>query len=255
MKIRVLGAFGAEGLGQRASAFLVNDRVLVDAGTVTGGLTVPEQLEVEHAVLTHAHLDHLAGLVYLTETFACWQPDVRTVTVSAVTPVLEAVQATVFNNILWPDFSRIPDPRHPVVRYQPLLESREQKVGGLWVTPVPVSHSVPAYGFVVHDGGQGFVFSGDTGPTEALWAAARALGPVKAVVLECAFPDRLRELAGIAKHMTPALVQRELAKLPADVPVWIYHIKPQFLEEIAEELARFHDPRLVILEQDKTYEL
>ena len=37
MNIRVLGAFGSEGPGQRPSAFLVNDRTLVDAGSVSGG--------------------------------------------------------------------------------------------------------------------------------------------------------------------------------------------------------------------------
>src|SRR2546422_5105785 len=71
MKVRVLGAFGSEGLGQRPSAFLVNDRVLVDAGSVSGALTVPEQLEVEHALITHTHLDHVAGLAFLAETLAC----------------------------------------------------------------------------------------------------------------------------------------------------------------------------------------
>jgi len=30
MKVRVLGAFGSEALGQRPSAFLVNDKVLID---------------------------------------------------------------------------------------------------------------------------------------------------------------------------------------------------------------------------------
>src|SRR5881409_1247869 len=68
MKIRVLGAFGAEGLGHRPSAFLVNDRTLIDAGTVSSTLTVPEQLSIEHALISHSNLDHVAGLVYLSET-------------------------------------------------------------------------------------------------------------------------------------------------------------------------------------------
>jgi glyoxylase-like metal-dependent hydrolase (beta-lactamase superfamily II) len=70
MKIRVLGAYGAEGLGQRPTSFLVNDRILIDAGTVGGALTMPEQTLIEHALITHSHLDHVAGLAFLTETLA-----------------------------------------------------------------------------------------------------------------------------------------------------------------------------------------
>src|SRR2546426_3482093 len=68
MKLRVLGAFGGEGLGHRPTAFLINDRTLIDAGTVSSALTVPEQLSIEHALISHSHLDHVAGLVYLSET-------------------------------------------------------------------------------------------------------------------------------------------------------------------------------------------
>src|SRR5215510_4665222 len=121
MKVRVLGAFGSEGLGQRPSAFLVNDRVLVDAGTVSGALTVPEQLDIEHALISHSHLDHVAGLAFLTETMACCGAQ-RPVTVTGTAPVVEALQKSVFNNVVWPDFARIPDTVSPVVKYRALVE-------------------------------------------------------------------------------------------------------------------------------------
>jgi ribonuclease BN (tRNA processing enzyme) len=254
MKIRVLGAYGAEGLTERPSAFLVNERTLVDAGSVTGALTVPEQLAVEHVLVSHSHLDHIAGLAFLTETLACTSTT-RPVTVTSVEPVVEALRTGVFNNVVWPDFARIPSAGAPIVKYRPLVEATEQRVGELWVTPVGVSHTVPTAGFIVHDGSRGFVYSGDTGPTTALWQAARGLQGIRAVILECAFPNRLAALAEAARHLTPALVQRELDKLPADVPVWIFHIKPQFLAETAEELSRIDPRRILLLEQDKTYEL
>jgi len=253
MKIRVLGAYGAEGLTQRASGFLVNDRVLLDGGTVTGALTVPEQIAIEHAVITHSHLDHVVGLAFLTETLACCGTS-RPVTIASLGPVVDALRTGVFNNVVWPDFARIPSASAPVVKYRTLVEEAEQRVGELWVTPVAVSHTVPTSGFIVHDGETGFVFSGDTGPTDALWRAARGLN-VKAVILECAFPDRLGDIAEASRHMTPGRVRREMDKLPANVPVWIYHVKPQFYEETAEELARIDGARVLMLEQDKTYSL
>jgi cAMP phosphodiesterase len=253
MKLRVLGAFGSAGIGQKPSAFLVNDRILVDAGTVAGALTVPEQLAIEHAVISHVHLDHIVGLTFLTDTLSACADD-RSVTVTGIAPVVDALRDSVFNNLVWPNFAAIPSREAPVVRYRTLAEDIPQRVADLWVTPVAVSHSVPATGFIVTDGTRGFVYSGDTGPTDALWKAVREQPGVGAVVLECAFPNRLGTLADRSKHMTPALIQRELDKLPPDVPVWIFHIKPPFYEETAEELTRLDARgRIVILEQDKIY--
>src|SRR5215470_2196484 len=254
MKIRVLGAFGSEALGQRPSAFLINDKILIDGGSVTGALTVPEQLEIEHAVVSHSHLDHLAGLVYLTETLACYE-DRPPLTIASLEPVIDAFRSAVFNNIVWPDFTKIPHESRPTIKFRTLVEDAEQRVGDVWVTPVAVSHTVPAAGFVVHDGATGFVYSGDTGPTEAIWKTVHGLSGIKAVILECAFPNRLGGLAGIAKHMTPALIHREMDKLSPDLPVLVFHVKPQFYEETAEELALIPGNRIQILEQDKTYVL
>jgi len=254
MKIRVLGAFGSEGLGQRPSAFLVNDKILIDGGSVSGALTVPEQLAVEHAIVSHAHLDHIAGLAYLTETLVFCEVGAA-VTIASIDPVITTLRAGVFNNTLWPDFSKIPHPDVPVVKYRTLIEDVEQRVGDLWVTPVTVNHTVPTAGFIVHDGSTGIIYSGDTGPTEALWRTARDLRGLRAVILECAFPNRLGPLAQVAKHMTPALIRREIDKLPPDIPVWIFHVKPQFHEEVSEELARIEGDRVSILEQDHTYSI
>ena len=254
MKIRVLGAYGAEGLTQRPSAFLVNGRTLVDAGTVTGALSVAEQLDVEHVLVSHSHLDHIAGLAFLAETLACTSAR-RPITVTSVEPVVEALRKAVFNSVVWPDFSQIPTATGPVIKYRTLADDAEQRVGDLWVTPVAVNHSVPAAGFIVHDGAQGFIYSGDTGPTDELWKAARGLTGLRAVILECAFPNRLSALAEAAKHLTPELVRREIDKIPADLPVLIFHIKPQFVDETADELSRIDSHRVRLVEQDKTYDL
>ena len=253
MKIRVLGAYGAEGLGQRPTSFLLNDRILIDAGTVGGTLALPEQAHIEHALITHPHLDHVMGLAFLTETLAF--SETRTpLTVASLEPVVNGLRSGVFNNIAWPDFAAIPA-EAPVMKYRTLVEDAEQRVGDAWVTPVAVNHAVPTTGFIVHDGSTGFLFSGDTGPTEALWKAARGLRGLRAALVECAFPNRLAKLAGVAGHMTPELIRRELDKLPPDIPVWIYHVKPQFYDEIAEELSRVDAARITIAEQDKTYTL
>ena len=250
MNIRVLGAFGSEGPGQRPSAFLVNDRTLVDGGSVAGGLALPEQLAIEHVLLTHAHLDHLVGAAFLAETFATCDTR-RAISLAGLGPVIDAVRTGIFNNSVWPDFATIP-PDHPSVTYRPLEIEREYRVGDLQVIAVPVDHTVPTAGFIVHDGVSGFVYSGDTAPTHALWQAARSVRGIRAILMECAFPNRLAELADLSKHLTPELVRRECDKLPADIPVLIYHVKPQFVDETAEELSKIGG-NISLVEQDKTY--
>jgi ribonuclease BN (tRNA processing enzyme) len=253
MKIRVLGAYGAEGLGQRPTSFLVNERILIDAGTVGGALTLPEHAHIQHALISHSHLDHVAGLAFLTETLA-FSETRSPLTVTSLETVVNSLRAGVFNNIAWPDFSQIP-PEAPVMKYRTLVEEAEQRVGDVWVTPVAVNHAVPTTGFIVHDGSTGFLFSGDTGPTEALWKAARGLRGLRAALVECAFPNHMAKLAKVAGHLTPELIRQELDKLPPDIPVLIYHVKPQFYDQIAEELSRIDPARITIVEQDKTYTL
>jgi cAMP phosphodiesterase len=253
MRLKVLGGFGSEGQGQRPSSFLVDDTVLVDAGTVGGALSVPEQVAITHALITHAHLDHTVGLAFLADTLAMASPE-RTVTAWSIAPVIDTLATHLFNDTLWPNFTLLP-PQDPVLRLNRLPDDHESPVGGLRVTPVLVDHTVPTAGFVVRDDETGFVYSGDTGPTERLWQLAREMGGIRALIVETAFPNRQERLAKVSGHLTPALLEREIDKMPPDLPIWIYHIKPQLYQETAEELARIGHPRIHILEQGKTYHL
>jgi cAMP phosphodiesterase len=252
LKIRVLGAFGSEGMGQRPSAFLVDERVLVDAGTVGGALTVGEQVKIQHALISHAHLDHIAGLAFLTDTLAMMVPE-RQVTVSSIEPVIDSLRTHAFNDALWPNFTTIPSGSNPVLGFRSLPDEAEARIGDLWVTPVPVEHTVPTTGYIVHDGETGFLYSGDTGPTDRLWRVAREMRGLRALIVETAFPNRLDALARVSGHLTPDMLRREIDKMPPDVPIWIFHIKPQLFQETAEQLATIDPARIHTLEQGKTY--
>ena len=164
MKIRVLGAYGAEGLAQRPSAFLINDSLLIDGGTVGAALSSLEQVQIDHALVSHSHLDHVAGLAYLTETLALCEVG-KPLTIASLEPVVKALRTSIFNDTVWPDFTKLPSVDAPVLQFRELAEDVEQPIGGLMVTPVAVTHTVPTSGFIVHDGTSGVVYSGDTGPT------------------------------------------------------------------------------------------
>jgi ribonuclease BN (tRNA processing enzyme) len=91
------------------------------------------------------------------------------------------------------------------------------------------------------------VFSGDTGPTDALWKAAHASANLKAMFVECSFPDDMKEIAEVSLHLTPATLRDELAKFPAGVPVNLYHMKPPTLARLVEQVAALGEPRLRLL--------
>jgi cAMP phosphodiesterase len=59
-----------------------------------------------------------------------------------------------------------------------------------------------------------------------------------AVFFETSFPDRLKSLTQQAGHLAPGMLTKELDKLDKpEVPVKIFHMKPQYLEEISAKLA------------------
>ncbi|MCK5375450.1 MAG: 3',5'-cyclic-nucleotide phosphodiesterase, partial [Acidobacteria bacterium] len=84
---------------------------------------------------------------------------------------------------------------------------------------------------------------------------ANATPDLKALITECSFPSRLEEVADISLHLTPRTLAVELAKLQKDIPVYLYHLKPPFVEELREELAQTDLPHPVEeLVQDRVYQ-
>src|SRR5437899_11180143 len=60
--LRVLGCSGSIAAGSRTTAFLLDDDVLIDAGTGVGELTLAELARIEHILLSHSHLDHVLAI-------------------------------------------------------------------------------------------------------------------------------------------------------------------------------------------------
>jgi cAMP phosphodiesterase len=252
--IEVLGCHGGSVPNRRLPSFLVNGHLLLEAGSVTAALPLGAQAGIAHVLLSHAHLDHMVGLAFLVDNTQSTQASPGRpglVTAASIAPVVDDLRAHCFNNHLWPDFTKLPTPEDPVLRLQTLREGEAVDFGDLTVVPVPVHHAVPASGFVLHDGTAGVVFSGDTGPTSELWKVAHEFRGIRAILVETAFPNRLAALANVSGHLTPALLEREMEKMP-DVPLWVYHIKPAHFEETAEELTRLGS-RIHLLEQDQTH--
>lgn len=236
MKLRVLGCHGGELPKHRTTCFLVDGVLALDAGALTGVLSLDELIQVDDVLVSHSHLDHVKDLPLMVDLLVGRRD--KPVVVHASEACARTLHHSLFNNELWPDFTRIPTRANPILRIEPFKLGRPFKVGRYTVTAVPVSHPVESCGFVVEDGKRSVGMSGDTGPTDELWHAFNSSRRLKAVLLETSFPNVLQGLADISGHLTPNTVKQELQKFrpKGACEVLLYHLKPAFVPQLKKEL-------------------
>ncbi len=253
MRLRVLGCSGGELPRHRTTCFLVDGKLAVDAGALTGTLSLEELLRLDDIVLTHSHFDHVKDVPLLADLLVGMRR--RPVRVHASPACVRALRESVFNGRLWPDFTRIPDRRRPVVELVPFDLRRPFRAGGYRFRPVPVSHPVEAVGFTVSDGRVTIGISGDTGPTDEFWRAVNACPRLSALLVELSFPSSLQWLADLSGHLTPRTLRGELQKLDRNgFPVLLYHYKPAHLAELRRELAGLRLANVRVLRQGDRFE-
>lgn len=194
MRLRVLGCSGGiGGRHLRTTSFLVDNDVLIDAGSGVGDLSLAELARIDHVFVTHSHLDHVTSIPFLVDTVGGMRD--RPLTVFATGPTIEILKNHLFNWAIWPDFTEIPTAAAPFMRYQEVELGRTVTIDGRKFTPVPAVHTVPAVGYHLDSGAASLVFSGDTGPNDELWAIVNRIPHLKVLIVETAFSDKERQLA------------------------------------------------------------
>ncbi len=258
MRVKLLSS--AHGpLVQYASSYLINDVVAVDAGSL-GFYGMPEQQAlVHHIFLTHSHADHIASLpVFIENVYGLIDPGAR---VYGNDYTLKALEQDVFNDRVWPDFVELSRLHPPFLSLQELKAEEGVVVGDLHITPVPVDHAVPTFGYIVTDGKSTVVFGADSGPTERIWQLAASAPAPHTIILEASFPNSMAALAKISAHLTPELFAEELKKLPQGSRVLTTHIKTRFRDQMLLELAKVssgaidHGITVEVAEADLEYHL
>jgi ribonuclease BN (tRNA processing enzyme) len=244
MRVRVLGCSGAISHGCRTTSFLLDDNVLIDAGTGVGDLTLDEMARVDHVLLTHSHLDHVAALPLMLDAVAARRmaSGAAPLQVHALPGTIAALKVHIFNNLIWPDFSAIPSVDAPLMRFVSIAVGEVLQVGGKAVEVLPAVHTVPAVGFAAASASGHWVFSGDTGRNPAFWKRVNQL-PVALLVIETAFSNREHELAQRSLHLDPGTLAHELEYIDprCRYPIYITHTKPAETGLIMEEIRSFDD--------------
>jgi ribonuclease BN (tRNA processing enzyme) len=251
MKLRVLGSAGAEFPDFRPPAFLVDDHLLLDAGTIGSVLSEEEQWKLDNILITHSHLDHIRGIPALADNIIIKNLH-HTVFIHSTRDVISAMRDHMFNNIIWPDFTQIPTIERPVLSFREIEPGRDFTVAGYRIRAIEVNHTVPAVGFIVTFEGKTLAYTGDTGPTEEIW---RHVPGVDALIVEVSFPNNMEPLALLTKHLTCSLLSAELEKI-GELParILITHPKPQYYDIIRKEIDCLGMKEIELLHDGAVYE-
>ncbi len=247
MRIKVLGASGSDLPGYHLSSFLLNNKILFDAGGITGSLNFKSQQKIEHIFITHAHLDHIRDIPFLADNLIV-SGSAKSIKIYSIKEVLDDIKKHLLNHRLWPDFTVIPNVQNSILRLNIIKEESPILIDGYKITAYRMSHTVPSVGYLVEKDGKAFFYTGDTGPAKTSW---KKLSDKKlnALIIEVSFSDKMKELAIKTGHLTAELVFEDL-KIFHHKPerIFITHIKPFYRKQIEEELKKCSDYKIKILQ-------
>jgi cAMP phosphodiesterase len=234
-------------------SIIIDDCVAIDAGSLAFGCTELQRQQVRDIVLTHTHLDHIAGLpLFIDDLFATITSPIR---VHATRDVIETLERDVFNWSVYPRFSELMNKSGRVVEYREFKQGSEFTAQHFTIRSVAVNHKVAACGYVVSDGKISIGITGDTAETNDIWTAFNDALNLRAVLVECAFPNELSDLAVVSNHLTPKKLEREIEKLAnKDCEIYAINLKPMYRETILQQIGQLDGGRLKVLDVGRVYE-
>lgn len=250
MLVRIIGGHGGVSPGFRATSYLIDGKLLLDAGSVASGIQIEEQSNIDHILISHAHLDHISDLAFLADN--CFGMKGRPFEIYANAPVREAIKTHLLNDVIWPDFTVLPTKENPTLRIHDIRPEMQLVLGDYRILPVPVNHSTGALGFIIERKNASVIFTQDTGPTDKIWEYARDVKNLKAIFTEVSFPNSMARVAQDSQHHTPATMKEEIKKMPKDVPIFLGHLKPNYQSQLFKEIAEIQDERITILGSSDT---
>ena len=239
--VKILGAFGTKSKGFGTSSFYLNNSNVIDAGNLLNSLE-EKSANIENIWLTHSHLDHICDIAYILDNYYC---DIREpIKICALPETIEAVKKHYLNDLIWPDFSKIPIHNNTdkmCIEYVEIEFDKEYTIGTTEsMRPFKTDHTVASCGYIYTKGNSSLLITADTYSLDNAIKIIEADKSISSIVLECSFPSNMEKLAMESKHLTPKLLFDMLKKLKReDISLYINHIKPLYIEEITKEINTY----------------
>ena len=248
MIVKIVGGHGGVSPGFMSTSYLIDSRLLIDAGSIAKGVPIAEQAQIDNILISHSHLDHISDLAYLADN--CFGMRGKPFEIWTNNEVRENITKHLLNDAIWPDFTKIPTEEDPTLRFNAFEAGESKEIGGYKVTAVQVNHFAGSLGFIIESENSSVVFTQDTGPTDRIWELAHKKNNLKGIFTEVSFPNSLTQVAVDSRHHTPASIKEEIKKMPKDVPIFLGHLKPNFQTQLYQEIASLGESRVTILGSD-----
>lgn len=234
MNIRILGAHSCESRDTKFVSLLVDNFLAIDAGGLTSSLSFDDQQKLKALLLTHQHYDHIRDTPALAIN-RFFQGG--SIFIYATKSVYDTLTTHLFNDKLYPNFFRMPEP-NPALNFIQVEPYKELLIEGYRVLALPVNHNhAVAYRIISPDNKELF-YTGDTGQgLEECW---KNISP-QLLLIEVTQSNQYENDAIKSNHLTPGLLEKELVtfkQLKGYLPsVIVVHMNPKSQKNIEAELA------------------
>lgn len=243
MNILILGAHNRESANAHCTSIMIDGKIILDAGGMSDGLTIAEQLKIQAILLSHAHYDHVRDIPNIAMTYSSditlFHHKVQ-LNIYTTEDVRDAILKHFFNGIIYGNFTERP-PESPAVKFFVIQPDRRENINGYSVLPVAVNHrGVPTTAYEITDASSTTVFyTSDTGP--GLGDAWKKIGTPKLLITEVTLDNKREEASKRQGHLTASLLKQELVsfgELKGYLPrVIIVHMNPELEKDIRSEVA------------------
>jgi ribonuclease BN (tRNA processing enzyme) len=254
MRITTLGCNASITGARRTTCYRVDDDILIDCGTGAADLTLEQAIAIDNVFLTHSHLDHCGLLSMLADAAGSFRS--KPVAVHALPETLAALKQHMFNGVLWPDYTVLPTPEHPFLRFHPIGMGETSELAGRRITALPARHSVPCAAWCVDSGKASWVYSADTTLCEDFWHALNRTANLEYLLVECTFRNDNAAGAARSGHHTAQMLAQGLAMLKQPVELYIVHMEAGYeditLREVMEAAMEY---RPQVLQRGQVFEL
>jgi ribonuclease BN (tRNA processing enzyme) len=242
VRLRILGGHHIESAEGRATAFLIDETIAIDAGGLTGGLTIDEQAAIDTILLTHYHFDHIRDLPFIGLPAL---ESSRQIEIHCTQLVYDALLKSILNEVVWLNLFRpVPGGASAAFAHRRVSPGTPFAVRQYEVMPLDNRHHpvpVIAYQLTGPDGRR-LLYTGDTGPgIRDIWPLVQP----DLMITEVTTTNARERIARLAGHLTPALLEAELVAfrdlkgyLPRVVVCHVNQLGEAEVHSELEEVAR-----------------
>ncbi|ADE11116.1 3',5'-cyclic-nucleotide phosphodiesterase [Sideroxydans lithotrophicus] len=223
MRITTLGCNGSITGDLRTTCYMVDEDILIDAGSGAGDLRLEQAIAIDAVFLTHSHLDHCAFLPMLADAAGSFRK--TPLSVYALPETIATLRQHMFNNQLWPDYTMLPAPELPYIRFHPIRLGETAELDGRRITALPASHSVPCIAYRVDNGTASWVYSADTTFCADFWQELNRIDNLRYLLIENTFRNDNAAGAQRSGHNTAELLAQGRRLLQRPVELFIVHME------------------------------